>query len=55
MQPASKIAACLLAAVVAALATPADAQAPRPWLLPDLLSAARQEGGTLTVYAAMNE
>ena len=55
MQPASKLATCFFVALVAALATPAGAQAPRPWLVPDLLSAARSEGGTLTIYAAMNE
>jgi len=55
MQPAWKITACLLAASVAAFALPAGAQAPRPWLVADLLSAARSEGSTLTIYAAMNE
>jgi iron(III) transport system substrate-binding protein len=59
MQPVSKLAACLLAVFVAvfvaAFAGPAGAQAPRPWLVPDLLSAARSEGGALTIYAAMNE
>jgi len=55
MQPASKLATCFFAALVAALAAPAGAQAPRPWLVPDLLSAARSEGGALTIYAAMNE
>jgi iron(III) transport system substrate-binding protein len=34
---------------------PAVAQAPRPWLVPELLTAAKAEGGTLTIYAAMNE
>jgi iron(III) transport system substrate-binding protein len=52
---ASRIAACLLAASIAALAAPAGAQAPRPWLVPDLLAAAKSEGNTLTIYAAMNE
>jgi iron(III) transport system substrate-binding protein len=55
MQPTSKIAACLLVASLAALAAPAGAQAPRPWLVPDLLAAAKSEGATLTIYAAMNE
>jgi iron(III) transport system substrate-binding protein len=55
MPPASKLATCFFAALVAAFAAPAGAQAPRPWLIPDLLSAARSEGGMLTIYAAMNE
>jgi iron(III) transport system substrate-binding protein len=55
MQPVSKLAACLLAVFAAAFAAPAGAQAPRPWLVPDLLSAARSEGSLLTIYAAMNE
>src|ERR1700722_16835832 len=53
MPPASKLVACLVA--VLARAAPAGAQTPRPWLVPDLLSAARSEGGALTIYAAMNE
>jgi iron(III) transport system substrate-binding protein len=51
----SRIAACLLAAAVSLLAAPATAQAPRPWLVPELLSAAKAEGSTLTIYASMNE
>ena len=50
-----KIAACLLAAAACAAAAPAGAQTPRPWLVPELLSAARSEGSALTIYAAMNE
>src|SRR5262249_45148298 len=55
MKAASKIAICLLAASLAALAGPADAQAPRPWLVPELLAAAKSEGSTLIIYASMNE
>jgi iron(III) transport system substrate-binding protein len=51
---ASTIAACVLAAA-SVLAAPAGAQAPRPWLVPELLSAAKSEGSTLTIYASMNE
>jgi iron(III) transport system substrate-binding protein len=42
---------------LAALATPASAQqqSARPWLVPDLLTAAKAEGSTLTIYASMNE
>ena len=52
MKAASKLAACLLAGSFAA---PAPAQAPRPWLVPEMLSAAKSEGNTLTIYASMNE
>jgi iron(III) transport system substrate-binding protein len=52
MKPVSTFATWLLAACFAA---PADAQAPQPWLVPDMLSAAKAEGSTLTVYASMNE
>jgi len=52
MKAASKLAACLLAGSFAA---PAGAQAPRPWLVPEMLSAAKSEGNTLTIYASMNE
>jgi iron(III) transport system substrate-binding protein len=31
------------------------AHPPRPWLVPELLSAAKSEGNTLTIYASMNE
>jgi iron(III) transport system substrate-binding protein len=55
MKPAPKTAACLLAAALSVLAAPAGAQAPRPWLVPELLSAAKSEGSTLTIYASMNE
>jgi iron(III) transport system substrate-binding protein len=41
--------------LAAAFATPVGAQAPRPWLVPELLSAAKSEGNTLTIYASMNE
>lgn len=50
-----KIAACLLGLLVAAFAAPAGAQTPRPWLVPELLAAAKTEGSTLTIYASMNE
>jgi iron(III) transport system substrate-binding protein len=57
MTAASKIVVCLLLAAIAAWA-PADAQTPQPpppWLLPELLPAAKAEGGALIVYASMNE
>ena len=50
-----RIAGCLIAALVLTNATPGAAQAPRPWLVPELLAAAKSEGGTLTMYASMNE
>src|ERR1700730_3275120 len=53
MKSALKITFCVLAAC--GLCTPAGAQTPRPWLVPDLLSAAKSEGGTLVMYASMNE
>jgi iron(III) transport system substrate-binding protein len=52
MKFSSQFAVGLLAA---AFATPVGAQAPRPWLVPELLSAAKSEGNTLTIYASMNE
>jgi iron(III) transport system substrate-binding protein len=52
MKLAWKFAAYFLAA---AFAAPAGAQTPRPWLVPELLSAAKSEGSTLTIYASMNE
>ena len=52
MLRAPTLAACLLAVTFAA---PSPAQAPQPWLVPELLAAAKSEGGALTVYAAMNE
>src|SRR5262245_847219 len=52
---ASRIAACVLAAAVALLVVPATAQGPRPWLVSELLAAAKAEGGALTIYASMNE
>jgi iron(III) transport system substrate-binding protein len=55
MRPVSTIAACLVAASITGFAAPAGAQAPRPWLVPELLSAAKSEGSTLTIYASMNE
>jgi iron(III) transport system substrate-binding protein len=39
----------------AAVSTPASAQDTRPWLIPDLLAAARAEGNALVIYASMNE
>jgi iron(III) transport system substrate-binding protein len=50
-----KIASGLIAALVLTNATPGTAQAPRPWLVPELLAAAKSEGSTLTMYASMNE
>jgi len=50
-----RIAGCLIAALVLTTATPGAAQAPRPWLVPELLAAAKSEGGTLIMYASMNE
>src|SRR5262249_56680129 len=55
MRLGAKIATCVLAASVASWAASARAQAPRHWLVPDMLSAAKSEGGTLTIYASMNE
>ncbi|MEA2988492.1 MAG: iron(III) transport system substrate-binding protein [Alphaproteobacteria bacterium] len=55
MKPISPMAACILVAAGLTLAAPAGAQAPRPWLVPELLSAATSEGNTLTIYASMNE
>jgi iron(III) transport system substrate-binding protein len=53
MKSGLKIAVCL---GLLALSWPAAAQnAPRPWLVPDLLAAAKAEGGTMTMYASMNE
>jgi iron(III) transport system substrate-binding protein len=52
MKPVPLFAACLLATFFVA---PSGAQAPRPWLIPELLAAAKSEGNTLTVYASMNE
>src|SRR5262245_9138975 len=37
------------------LAAPVAAQTPPPWAPPDLLAAAKAEGGTMTVYGSMNE
>ncbi len=48
-----KIASYLVAAC--ALSAPAAAQTPRPWLVPELLAAAKTEAGSLTLYASMNE
>src|SRR5919198_784622 len=55
MKTTTTFAACLVAAVASSLAIPAAAQAPRPWLVPELLAAAKQEGSALTIYASMNE
>ena len=52
---ACKIAVYWFAALAIASATPADAQGPRPWLVPELVTAAKSEGSTLTIYASMNE
>jgi iron(III) transport system substrate-binding protein len=52
MKFALQFAVCLLASSFAA---PVGAQGPRPWLVPELLSAAKSEGNTLTIYASMNE
>ena len=50
-----KLASYLVAALVLMSATAAAAQTPRPWLVPELLAAAKSEGSTLTIYASMNE
>ncbi len=50
-----RLAAYLVAAVLIASAAPAAAQTSRPWLVPDLVAAAKSEGSTLTIYASMNE
>src|SRR5947208_1344543 len=55
MRAALRIAACLLMAFAVATRAPAVAQTPRPWLLPDLLTAAKSEGSILIIYASMNE
>src|ERR1700734_3780358 len=49
-------AAAEIAVAIAAAISPAAAQdiTPHPWLLPDLLTAAKTEGA-LTVYGSMNE
>jgi len=52
MKLARKFAACFL---IACFAAPVDAQESRPWLVPEILSAAKSEGSTLTLYASMNE
>src|SRR5215470_11091915 len=49
------IAGYLVAVLVVVSAAPTAAQTPRPWLAPELLAAAKSEGGTLTLYASMNE
>src|SRR5438270_141421 len=51
----ARITGCLIAAFVLTSAPCADAQAPRPWLVPELHAAAKSEGSTLTIYASMNE
>jgi iron(III) transport system substrate-binding protein len=50
-----KIAKFLVAALALASAAPAAAQTSRPWIVPELLAAAKSEGNTLTIYASMNE
>jgi iron(III) transport system substrate-binding protein len=47
--------ALLVAGLLGTGVAPAGAQSPRPWLVPDMLAAAKTEGGTLTIYASMNE
>jgi iron(III) transport system substrate-binding protein len=51
----ARIVGCLVAALALTSAPCADAQAPRPWLVPELHAAAKSEGSTLTIYASMNE
>src|SRR4029450_657815 len=51
----ARIAGFLVAALALTSAPCADAPAPRPWLVPELLAAAKSEGATLTIYASMNE
>src|SRR4051794_5283640 len=41
--------------LILSFAGPVTAQESRPWLIPELLSAAKSEGNTLTIYASMNE
>jgi iron(III) transport system substrate-binding protein len=53
MKSALKITVCLLA--VCGLSAPAGAQTPRPWLVPEMLAAAKAEGGAFVMYASMNE
>ena len=45
----------LVVALALASAAPAAAQTSRPWIVPELLAAAKSEGNTLTIYASMNE
>jgi iron(III) transport system substrate-binding protein len=52
MKSAWKLAVCFL---IASVATPVGAQESRSWLVPEMLSAAKSEGSTLTIYASMNE
>jgi iron(III) transport system substrate-binding protein len=52
MQLAWKLLACFL---TVSFAAPAGAQESRPWLVSEMLSAAKSEGNTLTIYASMNE
>jgi iron(III) transport system substrate-binding protein len=54
-KPVTRVAlAGLLGLCIMSLPAPARAQAPS-WAPPDLLAAAKAEGGTLTVYGSMNE
>src|SRR3954464_11497637 len=52
MQLTWKLLACFL---TVSFAAPAGAQESRPWLVSEMLSAAKSEGNTLTIYASMNE
>jgi iron(III) transport system substrate-binding protein len=52
MQLAWKLLAYFL---TVSFAAPAGAQESRPWLVSEMLSAAKSEGNTLTIYASMNE
>jgi iron(III) transport system substrate-binding protein len=52
MPSRSTVTSCLLIVIAA---SPATAQTPRPWLVPELAAAAKAEGNTLVVYASMNE
>ena len=52
--PAHRFSAISLTCAMLA-AAPAHAQDTHPWIVPDLLAAAKAEGNALTIYASMNE
>ena len=45
----------MLLVALAAITSPASAQEARPWIVPELLTAARAEGNAIVIYASMNE